>query len=610
MTTRVAFVASSEGVTSRPSYSAAEYQSPTRLFFESGVVASSNPTEGDPMKVIPSSPINNTVEVKRGEALVEITRNSAKFKPVFAVTSQELLVVSPNDSGLPRIDKVIARIDVVTEPDSAAANIGILEIVDGTPATTPTAPPTPANAIELATIYVAAGATTFDADDITDTRSFSFVKNDSLSIDGSEVGLGNVQNYGIASQAEAEAGTVDNKYMTPLKTAQAIQAIGATDYIEKVLNEAVNGTTTPKAVSLAYVYGSTTNYLNYTSPSASYTEIYESRILSQTFISPPTRSSLRNVKFKVFLKGTQSSGDQIQCRLRDADKDDHTPIGAELANVNKTIGDVSGGIITFDGWNYVLEPNKLYSVTFENPSGNLINNVGVYYYTSNIYAAGKGKYLDITWQEEGPGWDYGFAIDAGIGANTERAAGATSIIEERTKFLGFVKDNKTTGQSVKIYKNIVDGFTGLEIGKTYYIAETSSSHGLITTTPPTVAVPVGIAVSATEIKTVFDNPPIQTQEYFGDYESFTADTLYQAETDGFINVLLLASGGVNAEFNGRAGSYSAVTGSSTLAIRGRSKVYQDNGAANFPVKKGEYYKVSTAGDGSYQVYCKFFPLIK
>ncbi|MEG6521148.1 phage tail protein [Desulfotomaculum sp. 1211_IL3151] len=39
------------------------------------------------------------------------------------------------------------------------------------------------------------------------------------------VGLGNLQNYGIASQAEAEAGTASNKYMTPLRTAQAIAAL-------------------------------------------------------------------------------------------------------------------------------------------------------------------------------------------------------------------------------------------------------------------------------------------------------------------------------------------------------------------------------------------------
>ncbi len=39
------------------------------------------------------------------------------------------------------------------------------------------------------------------------------------------VGLGNVQNYGIASQAEAEAGTAADKYMTPLRTAQAISVL-------------------------------------------------------------------------------------------------------------------------------------------------------------------------------------------------------------------------------------------------------------------------------------------------------------------------------------------------------------------------------------------------
>lgn len=38
----------------------------------------------------------------------------------------------------------------------------------------------------------------------------------------SDIGLGSVQNYGVATQTEAEAGNVDNKYMTPLKVFQAI----------------------------------------------------------------------------------------------------------------------------------------------------------------------------------------------------------------------------------------------------------------------------------------------------------------------------------------------------------------------------------------------------
>jgi len=43
--------------------------------------------------------------------------------------------------------------------------------------------------------------------------------------------LGNVQNYGIATQAEAEAGSINNKYMTPLRTRQAVENVLGT--IEK-----------------------------------------------------------------------------------------------------------------------------------------------------------------------------------------------------------------------------------------------------------------------------------------------------------------------------------------------------------------------------------------
>ncbi|MCO6704833.1 hypothetical protein [Streptomyces sp. CHB9.2] len=59
-----------------------------------------------------------------------------------------------------------------------------------------------------------------------------------------QVGLGSVQNYGVATQAEAEAGVVANKYMTPLQTKQAIEALansGLTDHIADKANP--HGTT-------------------------------------------------------------------------------------------------------------------------------------------------------------------------------------------------------------------------------------------------------------------------------------------------------------------------------------------------------------------------------
>jgi hypothetical protein len=47
-------------------------------------------------------------------------------------------------------------------------------------------------------------------------------------VNKSDVGLSDVQNFNIADQAEAEAGSVNNKYMTPLRTAQAIAELTPT----------------------------------------------------------------------------------------------------------------------------------------------------------------------------------------------------------------------------------------------------------------------------------------------------------------------------------------------------------------------------------------------
>ena len=44
-------------------------------------------------------------------------------------------------------------------------------------------------------------------------------------VNATQVGLGNVQNFSIATQPEAEQGTATNRYMTPQRVAQAIQAL-------------------------------------------------------------------------------------------------------------------------------------------------------------------------------------------------------------------------------------------------------------------------------------------------------------------------------------------------------------------------------------------------
>lgn len=56
-----------------------------------------------------------------------------------------------------------------------------------------------------------------------------------------QVGLGSVQNYGVASATEARDGTLNDRYMTPLRTAQAIQELaGAGSLITNVQERSQN----------------------------------------------------------------------------------------------------------------------------------------------------------------------------------------------------------------------------------------------------------------------------------------------------------------------------------------------------------------------------------
>ena len=76
--------------------------------------------------------------------------------------------ITTADATNPRIDRVC-----LTVADSAytgSTNTVTVNVVAGTPAGSPTAPATPVNSISLATVAVAAGATTITNANITDTR--------------------------------------------------------------------------------------------------------------------------------------------------------------------------------------------------------------------------------------------------------------------------------------------------------------------------------------------------------------------------------------------------------------------------------------------------------
>jgi len=64
-------------------------------------------------------------------------------------------------------------------------------------------------------------------------------------------------------------------------------------------------------------------------------------------------------------------------------------------------------------------------------------------------------------------------------------------------FIGFVVNNTTDGNPATLQKDgVVDGFSGLTIGAMYYVQD---AIGTIGSTPGTFSIPVGRAVSATQI---------------------------------------------------------------------------------------------------------------
>lgn len=283
-------------VTSDRTYNADVWRDYFKNLFTNGVV----PNKLNELAVTESDTPAKSVKVGTGFVIIQGVQ--------YGIETAQTLAITDNASGDDRIDRVVARLDYTNRTAE-------LDILQGTPSATPSAPVLTQNAttyeISLAQVYVSNGFTTILNANITDERAFakvnvifdadflnsqspsyylartnhtgtqlaSTISNfastvrstvltglstatnavistaDSLltalgklqaqitatkntaenhisstsnphSVDKADVGLGSVANYGIATQAEAEAGTSNTDYMTPLRTKEAINANG------------------------------------------------------------------------------------------------------------------------------------------------------------------------------------------------------------------------------------------------------------------------------------------------------------------------------------------------------------------------------------------------
>lgn len=121
------------------------------------------------LAVTQNSPTGMSVLVAAGWASIAGTTTSNMGVYTVYNDASAVATITTADATNPRIDRVCLTVN-----DSAytgAVNNVAINVVAGTPAGSPTAPATPANSISLATIAVAAGATTIVTANITDTRT-------------------------------------------------------------------------------------------------------------------------------------------------------------------------------------------------------------------------------------------------------------------------------------------------------------------------------------------------------------------------------------------------------------------------------------------------------
>lgn len=132
------------------------------IFATTGIVRSTD------LEVTPNSPVGMSVRVAAGWAAIVGTTQSNMGTYMAYNDAQATLTITTADPTNPRIDRVVVVVN--DSYYTGATNNVEFQVLAGTPAGSPTAPATPANAISLATVAVAAGALSIGSGNITDTR--------------------------------------------------------------------------------------------------------------------------------------------------------------------------------------------------------------------------------------------------------------------------------------------------------------------------------------------------------------------------------------------------------------------------------------------------------
>lgn len=111
-------------------YDDAEFAWLQSLILEEGVLGNAAGTMG--LQVVQrAAGANMSVDVGAGKALVEITKAGRTFKVVAENDGTVNVPIAANSSGSNRVDAIVMRVDVDTEPNSTKSNVATIERVAG-----------------------------------------------------------------------------------------------------------------------------------------------------------------------------------------------------------------------------------------------------------------------------------------------------------------------------------------------------------------------------------------------------------------------------------------------------------------------------------------------
>lgn len=128
-----------------------------------------------------------SVSVAAGQAFIQ--GDNDPYQGMYAVWNDGPVVLALANGGANnRRDLIVARVYDTAYPGNGATSLWRLEVVQGSMATTPGEPPLPGNAIALASVYVAANATSITNAIITEKRYLANPRSIDLLLSGTPTG--------------------------------------------------------------------------------------------------------------------------------------------------------------------------------------------------------------------------------------------------------------------------------------------------------------------------------------------------------------------------------------------------------------------------------------